>query len=225
MEHKYVNFELESKDIGQDGQFSGYASVFDTVDQGGDIVASGALDSVLVPGARMPKMLWQHDATKVCGVWDRFQKDSHGLKGYGRLLVETQYGKEAHVLMRAGAIDGLSIGYKTEEVEWIETAKGAVRKILKAALWEVSVVTFPMNLESVVTDVKQLQGPREVEQLLRKAGVPGTFAKLVALYGFDEAKFRLSNDQREADDKGKRAQLGFDLLLKEIQSLKETING
>lgn len=225
MENKTFAFELDTKELGRDGEFSGYASVFDIVDQGGDIVDSAALDHVLQLGQKMPKMLWQHDPTKVCGVWDRFTKDAKGLKGYGRLLTESIYGKEAHVLMRAGALDGLSIGYKVEDSEWIDTPRGSVRKILKAKLWEVSVVTFPMNAESLVTDVKQLQSPREVEQILRKAGVPGTFAKLVALHGFEGATKRLTQDQRDADEKGEKAQQDFSLLLKEIQSLKEIING
>lgn len=218
---EYKDFSLSLEAAAQDGTFSGYASIFNTVDQGKDIVMPTAFDGAFAEGARKPKMLWQHNPQQPCGVWTMLSKDARGLKVSGKLLLDSIYGKEAYSLLQGGAVDGLSIGYKTEEYDFQELGGESVRRILKATLWEVSIVTFPMNTETLVTDVKQLQGPRDVEQLLRKAGVPGNFAKLVAIHGFDEAKARLSSDQREVDAEGKKQ---FEMLMKEIQQLKETFN-
>jgi HK97 family phage prohead protease len=57
-----------------------------------------------------------------------------------------QAAREAHVLLQAGAIDGLSIGYRTLRAE----AKGGRRLLHEIELWEVSLVTFPMLPEARV---------------------------------------------------------------------------
>ena len=92
------------------------------------------------------KMLWQHDPTRPIGVWDEVREDGRGLCVKGRLLLEVQAAREAHVLLQAGAIDGLSIGYRTLRSE----AKGGRRLLHEIELWEVSLVTFPMLPEARV---------------------------------------------------------------------------
>lgn len=122
----------------------GYASVFGVRDRGGDVVMPGAYSAGL---ARMAKaggrvrMLWQHDPAQPIGVWDLIEEDAHGLKVDGRLLPEVARGREAAALMAAGAVDGLSIGYRTLRSEKLP---GGGRKLLELELWEVSLVTFPM---------------------------------------------------------------------------------
>lgn len=223
IEHKAVRFDL--KEIDSDGRVSGYGAVYGNVDDGGDIVMpdafAGCVERMRMGGSR-PKMLWQHDPHQPIGVWDTMKSDDRGLMLQGRILADVAKGREAIALLKAGAVDGLSIGYKTVDQDFRQTERGAVREIKKAELWETSIVTFPMNREARVTDVKQLTTPREVEQILRKAGVPGAFAKLVALHGFEEAKNRL-NDSRDA---GKLAieQAQFTALMSEIQGIKELFN-
>lgn len=223
VEHKAVPFEV--KEIDSDGQISGYGSIFGNVDQGGDIVMPGAFkascERMRMTGQKL-KMLWQHDPSQPIGVWDVVNEDSKGLRVQGRVLSSVTRGKEAIALIKAGAISGLSIGYRTVKSDVRQTERGAYREIMEAELWETSVVTFPMNTEAGVTDVKQLSSPREVEHLLRKSGVPGTFAKLLALYGFEGAMERLSGDLREADEAKARAQR--DALLTKLQGLKEAFN-
>lgn len=218
-----IEFKFASE--AAEGTFSGYASIYGNVDLGRDIVMPGAFKSLLDGKGARPKLLWQHDPREVIGVWERFEEDQKGLKGYGRLLPETQRGREAMALLKADAIDGLSIGYRVLKDEYISGKGGSIRQIKEAELFEVSLVTFPMNPKALVTDVKQLQSPREVETILRNAGVPAAFAKLVANHGFDEAKSRLSKDQRDAGDGGDRVQAQLSGLLNEIRSLKEKING
>ncbi|MSU88999.1 HK97 family phage prohead protease [Rhodobacteraceae bacterium 2CG4] len=127
----------------------GYASLFGAVDQGGDVVQRGAYDGSLrriARGGRRVKMLWQHDPTRPIGVWDEVREDEKGLYVRGRVLSEVQNGREALALLEAGAIDGLSIGYRTLRSE--KAAAG--RSLLEIDLWEVSVVTFPMLPEARV---------------------------------------------------------------------------
>ncbi|MCF6273689.1 MAG: HK97 family phage prohead protease [Rhodobacteraceae bacterium] len=128
---------------------SGYASLFGASDQGGDVVQPGAYKASLARlnarGGKV-KMLWQHDATQPIGVWDEIVEDTKGLRVSGRLLTEVQAGFEAQVLLEAGAIDGLSIGYRTRRSE----KAGNGRLLHEIELWEVSLVTFPMLQEARV---------------------------------------------------------------------------
>lgn len=86
-------------------------------------------------------MLWQHDQGQPIGVWDEVVEDAQGLRVKGRLLTEVEKGREAAALMAAGAVDGLSIGYRTIRAE--KLPEGG-RKLIELELWEVSLVTFPM---------------------------------------------------------------------------------
>ncbi|PLL13146.1 HK97 family phage prohead protease [Tabrizicola sp. TH137] len=122
----------------------GYASVFGVVDRGGDVVLPGAyaasLTRMAASGGRV-RMLWQHDPGQPIGVWDEVREDARGLWVKGRLLTELEKGREAAALLAAGAIDGLSIGYRTVRAERGPQGR---RLLAEVELWEVSLVTFPM---------------------------------------------------------------------------------
>jgi uncharacterized protein len=149
LETKFRRFdgELALKD---GAEIAGYASLFGAADQGGDVVQKGAYGGSLTRLAGQGsavKMLWQHDPARPIGVWDEVREDGHGLFVRGRLLVEVQAAREALVLLKAGAIDGLSIGYRTLRAE--KAADGR-RLLHEIELWEVSLVTFPMLSEARV---------------------------------------------------------------------------
>jgi len=130
---------------------SGYASLFGIKDQGGDTVQKGAYAvslKAMAKAGRQVKMLWQHDPTQPIGVWDEVREDATGLFVKGRILTEVEKGREAAALLTAGAIDGLSIGYKTVKAE--RDGKGQ-RLLSELELWEVSLVTFPMLPEARVS--------------------------------------------------------------------------
>ena len=130
---------------------AGYASLFGKKDQGGDVVQKGAyaasLKRLAAYGARV-KMLWQHDPAQPIGVWDEVREDATGLWVKGRILTAVEKGREAAALLAAGAIDGLSIGYRTVKAE--RDGKGQ-RLLAELELWEVSLVTFPMLPEARVS--------------------------------------------------------------------------
>ncbi len=139
------------KQLSDSGCFSGYASVFGVIDRDGEIVAKGAFADGLDDVAAI-KMLWQHDPAQPIGLFDHIAENAHGLFVRGRLLMDVARAREAHALMRAGAIDGLSIGFRVREEE--RDATTGARIILKADLWEISLVTFPANPEARIRSFK-----------------------------------------------------------------------
>lgn len=166
-----VQFEMKAEGD-QEGAFTGYGSIFGNKDLGGDVVVQGAFaKSIGSKGARSVKMLYQHRPDEVIGVYDEIVEDRRGLKVKGRLALGTQRGREVYELMKMGAIDGLSIGYRVDPkgVEYDEKGK---RRLLKSVdLMEISAVTFPMNPRARVQAVKGAERTvREWEDFLRDAG-------------------------------------------------------
>ncbi len=135
------------------GVFSGYASVFDCVDGGGDMVMPGAFAHSL--SKRKPKdirMLFQHDPAKPVGVWLDVFEDQYGLFVRGKLTKGVQQASELNQLLNQGAIDGLSIGFKTQRARRNKTT--GIRKIYQLDLWEISLVTFPMLTSARILKAK-----------------------------------------------------------------------
>ena len=150
----------------------GYASLFGKRDQGNDVVMGGAYGASLArlaAAGRRVKMLWQHDPTQPIGVWDEVREDATGLWVKGRILGVVEKGREAVALLGAGAIDGLSIGYRTVKSE--RDGKGQ-RLLTELELWEVSLVTFPMLPEARVTgkgDMPEADTWRSLAQIFEDA--------------------------------------------------------
>lgn len=182
MENKFINFELKAS---ENGEISGYGSVFGNADDGGDIVAKGAFSKSLAAGIA-PRMLFQHRPDEVVGVWDEAKEDENGLRVKGRLALGTRRGDELNTLMKMGAIDGLSIGYRTVDAEY----DAGSRLIKEAELWEVSVVTFPMNQKARIDAVKAADlSIREFERkLTHDAGFSRSVARALMAGGHTAVK-------------------------------------
>lgn len=149
LEHKFSRLGGDLS-VTDGSVISGYASVFGQRDQGGDTVEAGAYAASLARVAARAgrvRMLWQHDPSQPIGVWDEVREDATGLWVKGRILTEVAKGREAVALIGAGAIDGLSIGYRTVKAR---TGAGGGRTLSELDLWEVSLVTFPMLTEARV---------------------------------------------------------------------------
>lgn len=165
-ETKAVACDLKS--VEADGSFTGYASRFGIVDLGRDLVLPGAFaESLTRRGARGIKMLFQHDPAEPIGVWLELREDGQGLYARGRILPEVERGREVLALMRAGALDGLSIGFRA--VEGRTDPKSGVRRLSRVDLWEISVVTFPMLPEARVSSVKHESDLRLAAAIRRAA--------------------------------------------------------
>ncbi|MGD8327198.1 MAG: HK97 family phage prohead protease [Sphingomonadales bacterium] len=135
------------------GIFSGYAAVFERVDQGRDIISQGAFSrSLRERGVQAVKLLWQHDPKMPIGCIEMLREDNSGLFMRGRLSLESVKGRDAYALIRMGALDGLSIGYRVRQAE--ADKMRSIRRLIDIDLWEVSVVTFPMQSAARVRAVK-----------------------------------------------------------------------
>jgi HK97 family phage prohead protease len=159
---------LELRGLKRDGSFSGYASVFGEVDLGKDRVERGAFrKSLSERGADGVRMLFQHDPSEPIGAWKVIREDSRGLYVEGVLADGVARAREVRQLLKNGALDGLSIGFRTVRAK--TDAKSGVRRILEADLWEISVVTFPMLPSARVQNIKNARWFRDKETELVRA--------------------------------------------------------
>jgi len=121
-----------------DVRIAGYASIFGAPDSGGDVVLPGAFAGAAGP---LP-LLWQHDAREPIGFVETIGEDARGLRVVARVVASGR-GAQAAALLRAGAIDGLSFGYRVKAAR-ADRGRG-VRQLTSLQLIEISVVTFPMQ--------------------------------------------------------------------------------
>ncbi len=129
--------------IDADGTVEGYASLFGTIDSARDMIMPGAFTRTLLQrGLRRIPMLFQHDPSEPIGIWDELVEDFRGLRARGRLIPDVQRAREVLSLIRAGALDGLSIGFRTTRARVDPVTR--VRKLSDVELWEISIVTFPL---------------------------------------------------------------------------------
>ena len=149
--------------IDADGIVEGYASLFGELDQARDMMMRGAFAETLsVRGIRRVPMLFQHNPSEPVGIWLELREDHRGLFARGRLIPEVARGRELLSLLRAGAIDGLSIGFRTSKARIDPRTR--IRRIYAVDLWEISIVTFPMLAGARVRAVKRSEARIRAEQ-------------------------------------------------------------
>lgn len=186
--------EEENKDY---GSFEGYGSVFGNKDLGNDVIEKGAFArSLKKKKPHMIKLLYQHKSDMPVGVFDELKEDEHGLYIKGRLALKTQAGAEAYELLKMGALDGLSIGFRVNPEQVSYDKRNRRRYIKEVDLMEVSLVTFPMNPKATVRSVKgDEMSIREWENGLRDAfHLSRSEAKVAAA-----AVTKSFRDQRDAE--------------------------
>ena len=181
------SFNLKIKAVQEDGFFSGYGAVFGNVDWYNDVILPGAFAKSLEKWAeknKMPPVLWNHNDGEPIGVYTSIYEDEKGLFVEGRLLIDdVPRAKSTHALLKAGAIDGLSIGYKTKKAN---QQTNGIRELIELDLGEISIVTMPANEESLITSVKskledgELPTLPEFEKFLRESGFSKSQATAIA---------------------------------------------
>lgn len=117
-------------------RIAGYASIFGAEDKGGDVVQAGAFAAAQAP---LP-LLWQHEAHEPIGLVESVAEDARGLR-ITASIVPAGRGAAAAALVRAGALNGLSFGYRVQAAS--PARRG--RLLTRLELIEVSLVTFPMQ--------------------------------------------------------------------------------
>lgn len=184
------SFNLEIKAVQEDGFFSGYGAVFGNIDWYNDVILPGAFTASLAKWRaknKMPPVLWNHNDSEPIGVYTNIYEDEKGLFVEGKLLVDdVPRAKSTHALLKAGAIDGLSIGYSTKKAN--QQGNG-VRELVEVDLGEISIVTQPANERSIITSVKskldegELPTLPEFEKFLRESGFSKSQSVAIASKG------------------------------------------
>lgn len=160
-QNKHFTCELNLKSLSEEGRFAGYASVFGIVDNQKDVILPGAFAKSLAGRESRVKLLWQHQMDEPIGVIERIFEDAKGLYVEGRLLLNVARAREAYDLVRSGALEGMSIGYKPVDYDF--DSETGVRRIKEVALYEISLVTFPANAAANITVVKSGEQPLWLE--------------------------------------------------------------
>lgn len=148
-----IKFQASETDT---GRFTGYVSTYGgSPDSYGDIIEKGAFAATLERhrlNDTRPALLWQHDQTQPIGIWESFQDTDQGLQAEGVLNLDTVKGREAHALMKQGAL-ALSIGFTLPE-GGAELRSDGVRVLKSINLVEVSAVSIPANANARIHAVK-----------------------------------------------------------------------
>lgn len=147
METKDFMFDIKS--VEDNGIVEGYAAVFGNKDLGNDIIDPGAFKKTINERKNVP-LLWYHQPPEVLGLVFEMEEDNKGLKSRSQINLDTQLGREKFSLIRQGAIKGMSIGFETIKEVWEKD----IRRLKEIRLWEISLVTFPMNPLAQVTNIK-----------------------------------------------------------------------
>ena len=201
MEKMCVSLDVKSL---KDRELEGLGAVFRNRDLGGDIIAPGAFSKTLkAPTQKVRPMLWMHKPDQVIGRWDSMKESDDGLVVKG-ILADTDLGNEIHTLLKMEAVRGLSIGYEVNDYGY---DKSGARILKEIDLWEVSVVSMPMNPLATIQHVKSRLSAtgeyvptiKEFERILRNAGCSANVAKAIS--------YRLRNLEDEPDEMPGESQL------------------
>lgn len=222
---QYFRCPLEVKaaaDGDEPGTFEGYGSVYNVLDSYGDIVVKGAFEDTLKAWkakGKLPPMLLQHgggmfggsalDAVPI-GKWEEMREDDTGLFVKGRLLaMDTDRGRTIYAAAKDGGLDGLSIGFTPKQVKVGTKPTEPARTLQKVDLWELSLVVWPANPDSLVESVKSAREytERDLETILRDAGFSRKDAQIVISKGFRALRDSAPEMDRLLSDAEKRAYL------------------
>ncbi|WP_370213459.1 phage major capsid protein [Roseovarius sp.] len=183
--------------VSEEGAIEGLAWIFSDPDRVGDMIGKGAFTAP----ATLP-MLFSHDQAQVIGVWDEIKETAEGLSVKGRLLVDdVERAREVRAMIRAKAVNGLSIGFVTRNAK--RHAEG--RMITAADLHEISVVAVPCHPGAQITSLKSddtapvKETPHmenEDHETAPKAQTPANDAPQIDAKAFEQINARL--DQLEA---------------------------
>lgn len=231
IEHTNRDFEIKFAEGAEQGVFSGYGAVFGNQDSHGDVIEKGAFTESLRAWngkGKYPPMLLQHgggflggaDDMLPVGVWTSMEENTKGLKVEGKLYaLNTERGTYLYEGLKAGTIDGLSIGYRTKKYTLGTKPGEPNRRLEQVDLVELSIVLMPSNDRARVgsvksSDIDTISTLSDAERFLRDAeGIQ--FSKTTACAFVSRVKsiaLREAADDRQVAD-----------LLRTIRSARETV--
>ncbi|UCF50262.1 MAG: HK97 family phage prohead protease [Thermoplasmatales archaeon] len=218
-----IDNALEVKQENQTyGRISGIGSTFNDVDRGGDRVLPGAFKESLAKNKKAGKkikMMANHGY--VIGGWNEYKETDEGLLVSGDINLEVQAGKETYALAKQEVITDLSIGYIAREFEFKKYKGEMVREIKKLDLYEVSLVTFPMNTNANILDIKSCNTITDISKFLKNYGISNKDTNEIIYH----LKSFVRNDSKDEIEEKSRNEL-LESMDKIIQNYKinETIN-
>lgn len=142
----------EIKGIGEDGTFTGIASMYGVSDLEGDIIEKGAFTKTIRENPEVP-VLWQHDEEEVIGLGTVAEKGNK-IEISGKLDLEDPVAQNAYRKIKNGLVKGLSIGFMAVKKTFGEENGQFIRRLQEIKLMEVSIVTFPAMPQAQITSVK-----------------------------------------------------------------------
>lgn len=190
--------EVELKTEGEAGTFRGYASKFNGIDSYGDTILPGAYQKVL---DRMPPIFLNHNTMDLpIGRYTAMKENAQGLYVEGQLTLSIQKARDVYEAMKAGTIDGLSVGIllSKQDYEWNEAGGRNIKSV--SGLREISVCTFPADDRARIglvksEDIQKAISIRELEESLRDAGL----SKAQAQAFIAKAKELIASEKAQRD--------------------------
>jgi HK97 family phage major capsid protein len=217
LEYKNHQENLEIKSEQDFFEVKGYASVFNVIDNYNDIILPGAFKQILDAPEKI-KFLWQHDHKNPIGKIKRLYEDQKGLFMEALIDMRLMQGKDAALLIKEGAIDGLSIGFTISKFKF---SKDNIREIEDLKLWEISIVTFPANSMANITNSNNKKGDFMEEQRIENME-----RKLLEMEKFIARPALIEQSNLEDDSFSKYLKSGtIDMELKSLSSLDNTSGG
>jgi HK97 family phage prohead protease len=171
MKRKYIE-AVDLTALGE-GEMVALASTFGDVDKHGDRVVRGAYSTDVAKvkaGASLP-LVWGHDVNGspqnfVGEIHDADETDQ-GLEVRARFDLDDPVARKAYRLVKQGAIDKLSIGYRVRRER---RANDGVNELLDIELHEVSLVLSPANERARVLAIKDAPVAVRSDAALRQQG-------------------------------------------------------
>lgn len=173
---KKLYCKMKINDLDDKGTFTGYASVFNNVDLGDDVMLPGAFKRTIKNSGGVIPILSSHDMDKEIGITQSLKEDDYGLEVKGKLYIsddpkmDLPEARNKYIIMqnrkKVGKPMGQSIGYYTMKHRW-DQEKPNIRFLEEVRLHEISLVSIPMNELATVTDAKSLEN--EIEKLFELA--------------------------------------------------------
>ena len=203
LEKKYLfkNFEIDTKAKKDRGFLKGYASTYE-VDEGNDQIIPGAFTQDLHLFSKNPIMLFSHQLSQILGSWTHQEEQTAGLYVEGEINLKTDLGKYVYTLISAKDVKGMSIGYSVSEGEIEEDSE--IVKLLRIRLWEISIVSIPMNQSAWITGTKLLFTGQTFDTTVKDGKLTDIEVKKVIPfkdYGYDEENegWQAGKETRDAE--------------------------
>ena len=210
METKHLDSPFELKGLDEStGEFEGLAAVFNKPDSYDDVILPGAFKKSLHKHPkRKVKMHHEHDRTRPIGTFSTIKETDEGLFVKGQLILELAAAKEALILLKAGLLDSMSIGFRTVKDSFNTETK--VRELIEIKLLEISLVLFPAQEGALISSVKALtpeliETKRDLESVLREAGFSNSTSKFIASGWTPPARRDAEGGSRTVDQLSKLA--------------------